>query len=205
MPVNAPRCRVIRLSARCGGCACPALPGASQPPRVAGPACRSVDRTGRLSRKATVAVPSPDPAKMIQTVRARSCARSKTGRPGHPDSAADHIRNAQRPGSPPFAPALRRRADRRRTGSGRCHPACLPAGQTANAPPSEPGQGASDISGNGSRPGRGLRQIYAPVDARARGCGPPVAQSSNSTVWTTGIPVPDPICIMQPMLPAAMT
>ena len=35
------------------------------------------------------------------------------------------------------------------------------------------------------------------------GFGPPVAQSSNSTVWTTGNAVPDPICTMQPMLPAA--
>ena len=40
---------------------------------------------------------------------------------------------------------------------------------------------------------------------KARGCGPPVAQSRSSTVWTTGMPVPEPICIMQPMLPAAMT
>ena len=38
----------------------------------------------------------------------------------------------------------------------------------------------------------------------ARGSGPPVAQSSSSTVCTTGTPVPEPICIMQPMLPAAM-
>ena len=39
----------------------------------------------------------------------------------------------------------------------------------------------------------------------ARGFGPPVAQSSSSTVWTTGTPVPDPICSMQPIFPAAIT
>ena len=37
------------------------------------------------------------------------------------------------------------------------------------------------------------------------GTGPPVAQSINSTGCTTGIAVPDAICVMQPMLPAAIT
>ncbi len=37
-----------------------------------------------------------------------------------------------------------------------------------------------------------------------KGIGPPFAQSSNSTVWTTGISVPLAICVMQPMLPSAM-
>ena len=36
------------------------------------------------------------------------------------------------------------------------------------------------------------------------GFGPPVAQSSNSAVWTTGSAVPAAICVMQPMFPAAM-
>ena len=40
---------------------------------------------------------------------------------------------------------------------------------------------------------------------RARGRGPPLAQSSSSTIWTTGRSVPAPICIMQPILPAAIT
>ena len=34
--------------------------------------------------------------------------------------------------------------------------------------------------------------------------GPPVAQSSSSTVCTTGIAVPDAICVMQPILPVAI-
>ena len=38
----------------------------------------------------------------------------------------------------------------------------------------------------------------------AGGFGPPVAQSKSSTVCTIGSDVPEPICIMQPMLPAAM-
>ena len=37
------------------------------------------------------------------------------------------------------------------------------------------------------------------------GSGPPVAQSISSTVWTTGIDVPAAICVIQPMLPAAIT
>src|SRR5271170_1075171 len=37
------------------------------------------------------------------------------------------------------------------------------------------------------------------------GAGPPLAQSSNSTVCTTGVAVAEPICSMQPMFPAAMT
>ena len=44
-----------------------------------------------------------------------------------------------------------------------------------------------------------------PTPASAAGRGPPVAQSRSSTVWTTGTAVPAPICIMQPMLPAAIT
>ena len=39
----------------------------------------------------------------------------------------------------------------------------------------------------------------------AGGQGPPVAQSINSTVWTTGSFVPAAICVMQPILPAAIT
>src|SRR5208282_3364094 len=38
----------------------------------------------------------------------------------------------------------------------------------------------------------------------AGGQGPPVAQSINSTVWTTGSLVPAAICVMQPILPAAI-
>src|SRR5262245_26989170 len=41
--------------------------------------------------------------------------------------------------------------------------------------------------------------------ANASGSGPPVAQSINSTVWTTGITVPAATCLMQPILPAAIT
>ena len=37
------------------------------------------------------------------------------------------------------------------------------------------------------------------------GQGPPVAQSINSTVWTAGRSVPAAICVMQPILPAAIT
>jgi len=37
------------------------------------------------------------------------------------------------------------------------------------------------------------------------GSGPPVAQSISSTGCTTGIVVPAAICVMQPMLPAAIT
>jgi hypothetical protein len=39
----------------------------------------------------------------------------------------------------------------------------------------------------------------------ATGSGPPVAQSINSTRWTTGIAVPAAICAMHPTLPAAIT
>jgi hypothetical protein len=38
----------------------------------------------------------------------------------------------------------------------------------------------------------------------ASGLRPPVAQSISSTVWTTGIAVPAAICVMQPILPAAI-
>ena len=39
---------------------------------------------------------------------------------------------------------------------------------------------------------------------KLRGLGPPVAQSSNSAVWTTGSVVPAAIWVMQPILPAAI-
>ncbi len=64
---------------------------------------------------------------------------------------------------------------------------------------------------NGSRArGEGVacRWCYAGAlvfVARPRGGGPPCAQSSSSTVWTIGIDVPPAICVMQPMLPVAMT
>ena len=41
--------------------------------------------------------------------------------------------------------------------------------------------------------------------ASAEGCGPPVAQSSNSTVCTTGIPPPTLSCVIHPTLPVATT
>jgi hypothetical protein len=41
--------------------------------------------------------------------------------------------------------------------------------------------------------------------ASAAGIGPPLAQSSNSTVWTMGSPVALPIWAMQPILPVAMS
>jgi hypothetical protein len=41
--------------------------------------------------------------------------------------------------------------------------------------------------------------------SRPSGAGPPLAQSSNSTVCTTGMAVPPAICVMQPILPAAIT
>jgi hypothetical protein len=41
--------------------------------------------------------------------------------------------------------------------------------------------------------------------ASASGALPPVAQSISSTVWTTGMAVAAAICVMQPMLPAAIT
>src|SRR5262245_40563292 len=44
-----------------------------------------------------------------------------------------------------------------------------------------------------------------PLPVSASGAGPPVAQSISSTVWTTGITVPAAICVMQPILPAAIT
>ena len=55
---------------------------------------------------------------------------------------------------------------------------------------------------------RGQRSIgtagCAGFRSSAAGRGPPVAQSTNSTVCTIGTSVPDPIWIMQPILPAAM-
>ena len=48
---------------------------------------------------------------------------------------------------------------------------------------------------------------YAAVATRpcnTSGTGPPVAQSISSTGCTTGIAVPAAICVMQPMLPAAI-
>ena len=39
----------------------------------------------------------------------------------------------------------------------------------------------------------------------AGGHGPPVAQSINSTVWTVGSFAPAAVCVMQPILPAAIT
>src|SRR5262245_49119489 len=47
--------------------------------------------------------------------------------------------------------------------------------------------------------------LTAPLPVSAPGAGPPVAQSISSTVWTTGITVPAAICVMQPILPAAIT
>src|SRR6266851_3623133 len=47
--------------------------------------------------------------------------------------------------------------------------------------------------------------LDTPLPVSASGAGPPVAQSINSTVWTTGISVPAAICVMQPILPAAIT
>src|SRR5262245_48729272 len=44
-----------------------------------------------------------------------------------------------------------------------------------------------------------------PLPVSAPGAGPPAAQSISSTVWTTGITVPAAICVMQPILPAAIT
>ena len=50
-----------------------------------------------------------------------------------------------------------------------------------------------------------LAQAVQEVNPKARlGIGPPVAQSSNSTVWTMGRFVPFPICVAQPILPVAM-
>src|SRR6185295_17618573 len=47
---------------------------------------------------------------------------------------------------------------------------------------------------------------YAPIRSfKISGTGPPVAQSISSTGCITGIDVPDAICAMQPMLPAAIT
>ena len=43
------------------------------------------------------------------------------------------------------------------------------------------------------------------VEVSAAGAGPPVAQSSSSTVCTIGMAVPRAICVMQPILPVAMT
>ena len=44
----------------------------------------------------------------------------------------------------------------------------------------------------------------ASTRSNAGGRGPPVAQSNSSTVCTIGMPLADPICIMQPILPAAI-
>ena len=45
--------------------------------------------------------------------------------------------------------------------------------------------------------------LYSPASLAGR--GPPVAQSTSSTVWTTGTAIAPAICTMQPMLPAATT
>src|SRR3546814_8106645 len=46
---------------------------------------------------------------------------------------------------------------------------------------------------------------YPQKSSIAAGLGPPVAQSSSSTMWTTGTLTRWPICIAQPILPVAMT
>ena len=50
--------------------------------------------------------------------------------------------------------------------------------------------------------GEARRAADTPAALRTR---PPVAQSINSTVWTAGSSVPAAICVMQPILPAAIT
>jgi hypothetical protein len=47
--------------------------------------------------------------------------------------------------------------------------------------------------------------IVSAQTSSAAGFRPPVAQSINSTVWTTGTAVPAAICVIQPILPAAIT
>src|SRR5580658_2922237 len=49
-----------------------------------------------------------------------------------------------------------------------------------------------------------IRQSVLTTPAKSIGAGPPQAQSSSSAVWTIGIDVPSAICVMQPILPAAM-
>ncbi len=49
------------------------------------------------------------------------------------------------------------------------------------------------------------RSAKSGLPLNTSGNGPPVAQSSSSTVWTIGIDVPDPIWVMQPIFPAAIT
>src|SRR5262249_22332536 len=44
-----------------------------------------------------------------------------------------------------------------------------------------------------------------PLPVSASGAVLPVAPSISSTMWTTGILVPAAICVMQPILPAAIT
>ena len=46
--------------------------------------------------------------------------------------------------------------------------------------------------------------MRADYPVRAAGFGPPVAQSRSSTVCTIGSVVPLAICVMQPILPAAI-
>ena len=63
--------------------------------------------------------------------------------------------------------------------------------------PNEPPAHLAAVDGRIAAAGRRSRS--------AGGHGPPVAQSINSTVWTTGRSVPAAICVMQPRLPAAIT
>ena len=80
---------------------------------------------------------------------------------------------------------------------------------------------AQPPSSAATAPAKRIASVYTPVirasfgiskpdDAwggswlKAFGLGPPVAQSSSSAVCTTGTPVADPICIMQPRFPADM-
>src|SRR5262245_59439111 len=47
--------------------------------------------------------------------------------------------------------------------------------------------------------------LSAPLPVSAPGAGPPVARSMSSTMRTTAITAPAAICVMQPILPAAIT
>src|SRR3546814_15568196 len=58
--------------------------------------------------------------------------------------------------------------------------------------------------GPGYSAAAGSRAVLPAVQpASAGGFGPPVAQSSSSTVCSTGVPAPDAIWVMQPTLPVA--
>ena len=79
-----------------------------------------------------------------------------------------------------------------------------PAGLQTDPPGPRPGaERHTRACAVGRLGGARNRRIYLAVPASAGGIGPPVAQSSSSTVCTTGSGASPASCVMQPILPAA--